>query len=73
MLASVSQQVYTIARWDKLKAQERQDSIDMAGKTQMFEIGSNKMVQAFYYTREYFYLAELQRNPKIDTVHPLVF
>ena len=58
--------MYTIAQWDEVKAQERQDSIHMAGRKHSFDIGSNKFVQAFYYIREYFYLAELWKNPKTD-------
>ena len=54
MLASVGQQIYTIVQWDKVKAQENQDSIKMAGKIHAFDIGPNKVVRAFYYTRESF-------------------
>jgi len=52
MSASMAQQIYTIARWDYYKETQRQDSILVAGKTRFFDVGSDKVVKAFYYTRK---------------------
>lgn len=52
MSASMAQQIYTIARWDYVKETQRRDSILVAGKAKFFDVGSDKVVQAFYYTRE---------------------
>ncbi|KAF8419476.1 hypothetical protein EV426DRAFT_615583 [Tirmania nivea] len=51
MSASMAQQIYTIARWDYYKETQRQDSMLMAGKTKFFDVGSDKVVKAFYYTQ----------------------
>lgn len=52
MLASMAQQLYTIARWDEVKKRERQDSILEAGKTNFFDVGSDRVVKAMYYIRK---------------------
>jgi hypothetical protein len=49
MLASFLQQVYTYANWDMVKEQERLDSIETAEEGMFFDVGSNKVIKAFYY------------------------
>lgn len=52
MLASIGQQIYTAANWDALKENERQDSIRQNQGEVFYDVGSDKVVMAFYYIRK---------------------